>query len=247
MSPVSREQVATKLIEWGREQVTQKTPSFTEDEAANTFITENPLAFLIAAILNERMKAEIVWANPYELYRRLGHLDIRRIADMGEEELEEIFRQKPAIHRYWRKMAKRIRNACKLVIERYDGQVETLWNDNPRCDDLQRRFEQFDGIDQKKASMTTNILVRDLDIQVRDRRGIDVSYDVHVRRVFVRTGFSDKDDGDSIIQSARELSSDYPGALDLPCWLIGRQWCHPRNPDCQSCLIEEVCHKVGLT
>lgn len=102
----------------------------------------------------------------------------------------------------------------------------------------------FNGIGQKKASMATNILVRDLGIQARDKSGIDVSYDMHVRRVFLRTGLAEIDDENTVIQSARELNPEYPGGLDLPIWDIGRGWCHPIEPECDECPIKNVCPKI---
>lgn len=130
-------------------------------------------------------------------------------------------------------------------MERYDGKPESIWNDNPRADDLQRRFVEFKGIGQKKASMATNILVRDKNVQVRgvDRSGIDVSGDVHVRRVFLRSGLIDVDSVDAAVRAARILNPKYPGELDLPAWYIGRTFCHPKNPECSECPMKADCAK----
>ena len=94
------------------------------------------------------------------------------------------------------------------------------------------------------------ILARDLGKPLRDMSGSDIAYDVHVRRVFLRTGLVERDDVNLMVAAARALNPDRPGALDLPAWDIGRRWCRPANPDCLACPLNHVCprliDKVGL-
>ena len=56
-------------------------PFFTPNPAANRFLLDNPFAFLLAVIFDQGIAAERAWAAPYELQRRLGHLDPARMAD----------------------------------------------------------------------------------------------------------------------------------------------------------------------
>jgi endonuclease III len=70
-----------------------------------------------------------------------------------------------------------------------------------------------------------------------------VAYDVHLRRVFLRTRLADRDDRDHMIQVARDLHPSRPGELDLPTWLVGRGWCHPGIPNCETCPLTTVCPK----
>jgi len=92
--------------------------------------------------------------------------------------------------------------------------------------------------------MATNILVRDFGVEVKDKTGIDISYDIHIRRVFLRTGLASKDDMNLMIKEARKLNPKYPGVLDNPCWIIGRKHCHPQDPECNNCPISNVCPKL---
>lgn len=248
-----KEKIRDKLLIYGKSvegqyikesKINSARITFTPNEEANTFVCQNFLAFLFGVILDQGMKAEKVWAIPFLLKKRLGHLDVNKITKMNDGEIKKIFKRKPMLHRFPEVMALRIKSACNLIINKYNEKVENIWNDKPKSDDLQRRFEQFNGIGQKKASMATNILVKDFGIEVKDKKGIDVSYDIHIRRVFLRTGLVEKDDRNLIIQAARELNPEYPGALDLPCWQIGRNWCHPRNPDCKNCYLNKYCPKI---
>lgn len=221
---------------------------FTQNPEADALILNDHLAFVIGVILDQGQRAERVWAIPFELKKRLGHLDPFRIAQMTDTEIQQVFENPSKLHRYWKTMALRVRDACKLIVRNYEGNVSNIWNDTPRTDDLQRRFEEFNGIGQKKASMAANILVRDFGIPVRDRKGIDVSNDIHVRRVFVRTGLVENGTEYEIIQVAREINSEYPGELDFPAWDVGRTWCHPTNPNCKSCPINESCgHRTSAS
>ena len=92
--------------------------------------------------------------------------------------------------------------------------------------------------------MATNILIRDLKVNSQDRSGIDISYDIHIRRVFLRTGLVEKDDKNEMIEIARRLNPEYPGVLDLPAWIVGRTWRHPNNPNHEDCPLRDVCPKI---
>jgi endonuclease III len=118
----------------------------------------------------------------------------------------------------------------------------------PRAADLQAVLRTFDGIGQKKAAMAVEILERDLGVPIREMEGLDIAYNVHVRRVFLRSGIAERDDQDHMIEEARRTSPQRPGALDGPAWVIGRTWCRPTNPLCPDCPLDEVCaHRISST
>ena len=90
--------------------------------------------------------------------------------------------------------------------------------------------------------MASNILARDFKIPFSDYYSIDVSVDVQVRRVFNRLCLTKSGDTvEGITYMARSLNPDFPGILDLPVWEIGRNWCRPREPVCDSCIMNNVC------
>ena len=63
---------------------------------------------------------------PYVLRERLGSLDPRVVADA---DLEPIFRQIPAIHRFPAMMAKQVHALAVHVVERYDGDAARVWTE----------------------------------------------------------------------------------------------------------------------
>jgi endonuclease-3 len=63
-----------------------------------------------------------------------------------------------------------------------------MWSGKPTARQLFERLDKFEGIGQKKAAMAVEILERDLGVPISAMHGSDIAYDVHVRRVFLRTG-----------------------------------------------------------
>ncbi|HSH82165.1 MAG TPA: hypothetical protein VLA19_26865, partial [Herpetosiphonaceae bacterium] len=86
-------------------------------------------------------------------------------------------------------------------------------------------------------------LERDLQVPIRALEGSDIAYDVHVRRVLLRTGLAERDDLDHMVAVARTAYPARPGAVDFPAWLVGRQWCRAGVPDCPACVLTAVCPK----
>ncbi len=217
-------------------------PVFTPNPDANRLVVEDPFAFLLAVILDQGIKAERAWAGPYLLKLRLGHLDPARIAaDPGA--VENAVKTPPTLQRYVNKIPAWIVAAAARVLRHYDGDAARIWT-NQSAQEVQRRLDAFEGIGQKKAAMAVEILARDLHVPVRDLEGSDIAYDVHVRRVFLRTGLAERDDLDHMVAVARALRPERPGEIDFPAWNIGRTWCRPGVPLCPECPLLSVCPRL---
>ena len=90
--------------------------------------------------------------------------------------------------------------------------------------------------------MASNILARNFKVKFKDYYSIDISADVHIKRVFHRLGLTSKSAStEEVIYKARALHPEFPGVLDFPCWEIGRSWCRPQKPTCEECYMGEVC------
>lgn len=199
----------------------------------------NPNGYLIAVILDQGMKAEKVWAIPGKLGWSWENL-AKTLTRCGETGIAEDLKREGC--RYWRNMAKFVVAAINKLANEYDGSAKNIWSNVTSAKTVYDRFIQFKGIGQKKASMAVNILVRECKINL-SLRDIDVSYDKHIRQVFLRSGLADYDDLEHIIKTARQEYPNYPGILDKPAWYIGRDWCFNENPDCVSCPLCDVCSK----
>lgn len=217
--------------------------TFTPDPAANALIRDDPFAFLLAVISDMGIRAERAWALPYLLRQRLGYLTPAEIA-ANPEAVRAAVQQERKLHRFVNTVPAWLVEAAQIVLSRYGGDAAKLWSDISTAIELRRRLEAFPGIGQKKAAMAAEILTRDLGTPLRDMSGGDIAYDVHVRRVFLRTGLAERDDVNHMVAVARALNPDRPGALDLPAWDIGRRWCRPVNPDCPTCPLNRVCPRL---
>ena len=203
------------------------------------------MKFIFGLIFDQGIGWKAAWKGPTELEGRLGKLDVGAISRMSLDDLEKVMRTPKSLHRFPRKVARWLILASRHIEEGYGGDPAAVWSDKPVARDLQNRFDDFPGIDQKKASMAVNILVRDYGVLGNDAlKHLDVSFDIHVRRVFLRTGLVDRDREEDVVKAARELNPAYPGALDLPAWKVGHNWCHYTHPDCANCPLDAVCPKL---
>lgn len=214
----------------------------TADSDANRLLVDDPFAFLVGVIVDYQMPAERAWSLPYRLKARLGGWGPRYLAS-NPQEVSAAFQQSPKLHRFPNQTPRFVVAGAQRVLEDYAGDAGAIWSDSPTATLLQERLRQFVGISQKKAAMAVEILEKDLGVEVRDMSGSDIAYDVHVRRVMLRTGLAATDNVSHMIETARTLHPTRPGELDFPLWDIGKRWCHKQNPQCGECTLESVCSR----
>ncbi len=208
------------------------------------FLLSDWNAFLIGLISDQSVKAEMAWRLPYSLSKRLGYFDFDRIVkEQSVESLETIIKEKPALHRYPKKMAEYIFFAIKKVVEEYDSKVENIWKNDLDAEHVADKLEEFKGISHKKAALGTLLLVRDFGVTLNNLSCIDIAYDVHVRRIFLRMGLTEKDNIKDVTASAKKICNEFPGSLTLPFWVAGREYCRPTNPNCEECYLSRFCMK----
>jgi endonuclease III len=79
-----------------------------------------------------------------------------------------------------------------------------------------------------------------------DHRSMDIKPDVHTVRVLYRLGVAAEMSEAEAIAAARRLRPEYPGEVDVPLWMIGRQWCRARAPLCDDCVVKNFCARRDL-
>src|SRR6266540_3513585 len=94
---------------------------FTGDDTADRLLVEEPLALLIGFALDQQVTVQKAFSGPLDLKRRLGHLDAARIAATDPTELDRVFRERPALHRFPGSMATKVQALCAFIAARYDG------------------------------------------------------------------------------------------------------------------------------
>jgi uncharacterized HhH-GPD family protein len=215
----------------------------TPDPAANALVHGDAFAFLVAVIADMGIRADQAWALPYLLGRRLGDLSPSLLRE-DPDAVRAAVQQPPRLHRFAGPVSAWLVQAASIVAERYGGRADRLWSDQPTPMELRRRLEVFPGVGPKKAAMAVEVLARDLRVPLGPVSANDVSYDAHLRRVFLRTGLARRNEASHMVAVVRELYPNRPGALDVPAWDIGRRWCRPAGPDCPACPLNTACARL---
>ncbi|HEX6701649.1 MAG TPA: HhH-GPD-type base excision DNA repair protein [Gaiellaceae bacterium] len=132
---------------------------FTGNDEADELIAREPLALLIGFVLDQQVPLQKAFSSPLELKKRLGGtLDAADIAGRDPGELEEIFRAKPALHRFPGTMAHRTQELCAAVASEYDGDAERVWADAESGQELRQRLLDLPGIGDMKVRSLIAIL-----------------------------------------------------------------------------------------
>lgn len=201
-----------------------------------------PHAFVIGCVMDRQMRAELAWSIPYRLYEKLDHFNLTKLANLSLSQIRKLMTKPDPLHRFPDEMSNNLQQAIKRIKIEYHGDASRIWRNKPSSAAVVYRFLQFRGIGPKIATMAANILARDYKIKFSDYYSIDISVDVHVRRVFKRLGLVNKKAStDELIYKARALYPEFPGLMDLPAWEIGRNWCKPAGPLCDDCYMGNIC------
>ena len=132
---------------------------FTEDEDANRLLAANPLAALIGMLLDQQYPMERAFYSPHLLAERLdGPLEPETIAPLEDDEIEEIFKGPPALHRFPASMGRRTRDMCRHIVEEYDGDAAEVWRGAEDGKDLYRRLKAIPGFGESKARVFIGVI-----------------------------------------------------------------------------------------
>ena len=217
---------------------------FVKNEEDNKFLNDlekYPHAYVLSCCMDRQITAERAWMIPVKIKNILGDFSIETLSNITLEQYKEIFNNNN-FHRFNDTMAEVFYSGVQLIKNKYDGDASRIWKDNPSSATVVLRFLDFRGCGIKIATMATNILARQFKIQFSDYFSIDVSPDIHVKRVMHRVGLiSERDDINEIIYKAREINPEFPGIIDSPLWEIGRTYCHETKPNCKDCKLYSVC------
>jgi uncharacterized HhH-GPD family protein len=130
---------------------------FTTDDEANRLIATDPFALLVGFALDQQVTVPTAFAGPLKIKQRLGTLDPRAVASA---DLEEVFRQKPAVHRFPGSMAQRVRDLAQHVVDEYGGDAAKVWKGAKDADDLRARLAALPGFGDMKVASTAAVLAK---------------------------------------------------------------------------------------
>jgi endonuclease-3 len=177
---------------------------------------------LIATILSAQCTDErvnIVTADLFRKYRKP-----QDFVDVAQEELEEDIRSTG----FFRNKAKNIKAAAQRIVEEYGGKVPDNMED----------LLTLGGVARKTANVVLG-----------NAFGIasGVVVDTHVKRLSNRLGLTTQKDPVKIEKDLEKLVPKKDWVM-FSHWLIyhGRRVCNARKPDCENCVLEKICPKVGV-
>jgi uncharacterized HhH-GPD family protein len=136
---------------------------FTDDEAACRLLAEDPFALLVGFALDQQVTVQQAFLGPLRLKERLGTLEPRAVADA---DIEPLFRQKPAIHRFPGSMAGRVRELAATVSEEYGDDASRLWTEAADGADLRRRISSLPGFGEMKVKSLGAVLAKRFGVPV---------------------------------------------------------------------------------
>jgi uncharacterized HhH-GPD family protein len=132
---------------------------YTGDRDADALLAASPVALIIGMVLYQQVPVEKAFAGPLVLQERLGHeLDARDIADYDPAALVEVFRDRPAIHRFPANMAKRVQAVCAYLADEYDGDPAGLWREANTAEDVVGRMVAIPGFGDYKSRVYFGVL-----------------------------------------------------------------------------------------
>lgn len=131
----------------------------TGDAAADALLSEEPLALLIGMLLDQQVPMETAFAGPAKLKERLGAFDAATIAGQDEQELAEVFKQTPAVHRFPGSMAQRTQALCSALVRDWGGDASRIWTEgDPDGATILNRLKTLPGFGEQKAKIFVALL-----------------------------------------------------------------------------------------
>lgn len=191
-------------------------------EAPCTLNYETPVQLLVATILSAQCTDERVNQVTPGLFRRFP--DAPALAAANVEEIETLIRSTG----FYRNKAKNILGACRMIMVEFGGQVPK------RMEELLK----LPGVARKTANV---VLAHAFGIH----QGVTV--DTHVKRLSIRLGLTEHTDP---IRIERDLMRVLPQE-DWENWSIrliyhGRAICKARKPECEACVLADLCPSAGV-
>jgi len=141
---------------------------FTGNDEADTLLAREPFALLVGFAIDQQVPIQTAFTGPLKLKERLGTLDPAAVAATDPARLDEVFREKPAIHRFPGAMAERVHELAAVVAEDYGGDASRLWNEAGDGTELRRRIEALPGFGKMKVIALGSVLSKRFGVQAAE-------------------------------------------------------------------------------
>jgi uncharacterized HhH-GPD family protein len=130
---------------------------FTESDEANALIATDPMALLIGFALDQQVSVQKAFSGPLAIRERVGTLDAATLADA---DLEPVFRERPAIHRFPGSMARRVQDLAAHIRDGYGGDAARVWTDAADTAALRSNLAGLPGFGEMKIKALGAVLAK---------------------------------------------------------------------------------------
>lgn len=130
---------------------------FTDSDEANALIASDPMALLIGFALDQQVPVQKAFSGPLVIMQRAGSLDADALA---ATDLEAVFREKPAVHRFPGAMAARIHELAVHIRDDYGGHAERVWTEAQDSAQLRANLESLPGFGEMKVKALGSVLAK---------------------------------------------------------------------------------------
>src|ERR1700751_682619 len=91
---------------------------FTDSDEANALLATDPMALLIGFALDQQVTVQKAFSGALVIRERVGTLDAAALASV---DLDAVFRERPAVHRFRGSMATRVHELAVHIRDVYGG------------------------------------------------------------------------------------------------------------------------------
>ncbi|GAA4036230.1 HhH-GPD-type base excision DNA repair protein [Arthrobacter methylotrophus] len=143
----------------------------TGDPAVDQLLSDDAFALLIGMLLDQQVTMESAFAGPEKIRTRMGTVAPAAIAEFDPAHFVEIFKERPAIHRFPGSMASRVQDLAMTVERDWNGNATAIWTQHqPDGQEVLRRLKGLPGFGEQKAKIFLALLGKQCGLQAQGWR-----------------------------------------------------------------------------
>jgi uncharacterized HhH-GPD family protein len=138
---------------------------FTDSDEANALIASDPFALLVGFALDQRVTVMKAFMGPLVIKERLGSFTPAAVA---AADLEPLFREIPAVHRFPAMMAVRVHELAAFIVDKYDGDAARVWTDAKTSEELRANIAELPGFGEMKIKSLGAVLAKRFGVELAE-------------------------------------------------------------------------------
>jgi uncharacterized HhH-GPD family protein len=138
----------------------------TGDSAADQLLSNDAFALLVGMLLDQQVTMESAFAGPEKIRTRIGSMAPAAIAEYDPAGFVEVFKERPAVHRFPGSMAGRVQALAETIQRDWDGDAAAIWTrEDPNGREVLRRLKELPGFGEQKAKIFLALLGKQRGLQ----------------------------------------------------------------------------------